>query len=120
MGVILAMIIIGGATVYMSYFRTSRLDRVVATRAKANKIIVNEFLTKAQPRDMGTELITQGDPTHKHSFQYTDWDYNRFGAGLIDIDPDPGTPIAFPMGTWKELFRCKCGAEKIRMTRALI
>ena len=100
--------------------KTTALDRAVVARAQADEVIVNEFLTKAQPRDLGTEIVTQGNPTHNHRFKLSDWDRSRFGSDLVNLDPDPRTPIAFPMGTWKELFRCECGTEKIISTRALI
>lgn len=121
MSVILVILIISAIILYgRNIAKITVLDRAVAQRDQANEVIVNKFLTKAQPRDMGTEIVTQGNPAHKHSFKLADWDRNRFGYYLVDRDPDPGTQIAFPMGTWKELFSCDCGAEKIQSTRALM
>jgi len=72
------------------------------------------------PRDLGLEIVTTGDPTHGHSFVPVPWDRERFGSYFCDPDPDPGTPIAFPMATYKDLLRCQCGAEGVKSTRALI
>lgn len=85
----------------------------------AHVALVREF-EQCYPRDLGLEVITPGNTNHNHSFRQVPWDRERFGYHLTDRDPDPGTPIAFPMGTWKELLRCTCGAEAIKSTRALV
>lgn len=72
------------------------------------------------PRDLGLAVVTVGDQSHQHQFVMVPWDSERFGSDFTDPDPDPGGPMAFPMATYKDLFRCQCGAEGIKTVRALI
>lgn len=78
------------------------------------------LLDKIAPRDLGLEIVTPGNPAHDHSFARVPWDRERLGSDFCDPDPDPGGPIAFPMATYKDLFRCQCGAEGVKSVRALI
>lgn len=78
------------------------------------------FADHFAPRDLGFEIVTEGNPSHSHQFTIMPWDHERFGDVLVNADHDPGTPIAFPMGTFRDLFRCNCGAEGIKSERALI
>ncbi|OGZ70769.1 MAG: hypothetical protein A3F47_00020 [Candidatus Staskawiczbacteria bacterium RIFCSPHIGHO2_12_FULL_38_11] len=70
--------------------------------------------------NLGFEIITSGDPAHNHSFAQVPWDRERLGSDFCDPDPDRGVPIAFPMATYKDLFRCQCGAEGVKSVRAII
>lgn len=78
------------------------------------------LLDKIALRDLGLEIVTSGNSTHDHSFVLVPWNRERFGSDFCNPDPDPGGPIAFPMATYKDLFRCQCGAEGIKSVRALI
>ena len=72
------------------------------------------------PRDLSLEVVTEGNPVHSHRLVKVLWQREHFGPDVIDLDPDPGTRIAFPKATYKYLLRCQCGAEAIRSVRALI
>lgn len=85
----------------------------------ADVALVCEF-EQHLPRDLGLEVVTVGDQSHQHQFVKMPWNRERFGSDFTDPDPDPGTPIAFPMATYKDLLRCNCGAEAIKSVRALI
>lgn len=84
----------------------------------ADIALVREF-EQHSPRDLGLEIVTVGQ-SHQHRFVNVPWDHKRFGSSFTDPDPDPGTPIAFPMATYKDLLRCACGAEAVKSVRALI
>ena len=81
------------------------------------------FPTAPREKLIGTDLITPGKLSfwhRNHKLEEVDWDKERLGSSIINIDPDPGGKIAFPMATFKDLHRCKCGAEKVTKVRALI
>lgn len=71
------------------------------------------------PRDLGNEIITPGNPNHSHTFVEASWDRERLGPSFVDPEYSDDQ-IAFTMATYKYLFRCKCGAEAVQKTRALI
>lgn len=85
----------------------------------ADVVLVREF-EQHSPRDLGLAVVTVGDKSHQHQFVRVPWVRERFGSDFADLDPDPGTPIAFPMATYKDLWRCAYGAEAIKSVRALI
>jgi hypothetical protein len=70
------------------------------------------------PRDLGLEIVEPGDPDHLHEWMGCEWD-EKYGKSF-NPDPDPGTPIAFVFATWRDLYRCSCGAKGIKSERALI
>jgi hypothetical protein len=94
--------------------------RIIGRKPNPADTALVQMFEQCHPRDLGLEVVTTGDPDHAHSWQEVPWDRNRFGSSFTDPDPDPGTPIAFPMTTFKDLFRCNCGAEAIKSVRALI
>ncbi len=84
-----------------------------------NNPIIDAFLQSVPKEEPKYEVITIGDPNHKHKHLEADWDKERFGSDLTNMDDDPGG-MAFPCGTYKDLWRCVCGREVIRSERALI
>lgn len=73
--------------------------------------------TKVKPLP---DVVVSSGSLHVHEFTEVPWDIGRHGPSLVDPDKDYGGPLEFPMATFKELFRCECGAEVIRGTRSLI
>src|SRR3989338_9703 len=65
-------------------------------------------------------VVTDGNLLHKHQFERVPWNRERFGPDVTDFGPEPGTTDTPLMATYKDLFRCSCGAELIRSTRALV
>lgn len=94
--------------------------RIIGRKSNPADTALVRMFEQCHPRNLGLKVVTAGNPIHAHSWQEAPWDYNRFGPSFTDPDPDPGTPIAFPMATSKDLFRCQCGAEGIKSVRALI
>ena len=74
------------------------------------------------PGKLPDEIITAGNPKHRHSFVKVTWDNERLGKNVCDIDEGenakPG--VAFPFATFKNLYRCSCGCEVVKSSRALI
>ena len=81
---------------------------------------VSSLIEATKPRRLEGQVITEGDVNHSHSFREVEWDSNRLGSAFTDADKDPGTEIAFPMATFKDLHLCSCGREIVCSTRALI
>ena len=67
-----------------------------------------------------TEVISEGDPDHRHDFQSAEWDQARLGPPVTDFDKDHGLALEFPKATYKRLYRCSCGREIVQSERALI
>jgi hypothetical protein len=67
-----------------------------------------------QPRRLGDTVVTEGDCNHKHTYEIVEWDSERFGSEITNMDHDLG------VGTWHDLFRCPCGREVVREERAAI
>lgn len=81
---------------------------------------VSTLMEAIKPRELEGEIVTEGDANHPHYFKPGTWDRQRFGSSFTDADKDPGTEIAFPMATFKDIYVCSCGREIICSTRALI
>ncbi len=81
---------------------------------------VSRLLKATGPKHHPEQVITEGVTTHKHDLFIAPWDRQRLGPDVCDIDKDPGTEIAFPMATYKDLYTCACGREIVRAARALI
>ena len=56
--------------------------------------------------------LAVGNPSHKHKFIEIPWDFARLGKDVIDFTEY--------YATYKYLYRCKCGAEKVKSSRGLI
>jgi len=89
-------------------------------RQKFNSPIIDAFLESVPKEGPKYEVVSIGDSNHKHNFVEADWDRERFGSSITDMDKDYGRKIEFPCGTFKDLSRCVCGTEVIRNERALI
>ncbi len=81
---------------------------------------VASLVEAIKPRELPGIVVTEGDKAHEHRFVCVEWDRERLGPDMTDFDEDPGTEIAFPLVTYKELHRCMCGREIVSSTRALI
>ena len=99
------------------------LTRLIPTTRKDLQSIrageIEYLLDSIKARSLGATLVTEGDQDHSHSFQSAEWDSNRFGSDFTDVHRDPGTEIAFPMATFKDLYVCSCGREIIQSVRSV-
>jgi hypothetical protein len=80
----------------------------------------NTLLGSLKPREFPGEVVSDGNRLHSHRFERIPWNRDRFGPEVTDFDRDHGGKIEFPMCTYKEFFRCSCGREIVRSSRALI
>lgn len=72
-------------------------------------------------RELPGEVVVEGNPACGHDYQRVEWNYERDGKSIDGLERmGEGEGVQFPMGTFKDLYRCNCGREIIRKTYALL
>src|SRR3989344_1753236 len=87
----------------------------------ALEAVAASLAERVAPRDLGFQEVSPGDLGHRHSFTKVKWDSMRFGPDFVD--PDNlllSTTFSPAFATFKELFRCQCGAERVESVRGPI
>lgn len=80
---------------------------------KPKKDIVELLMEPYKPRTVDEEILNSGNIRHKHKFHYADWEYDRLGKSVEGLNKEKIKSSFMPMVIYKNLYKCKCGAEKI-------
>lgn len=114
LGVLAILVLVGGFVLAVVVLRFSRRRDVERARTLVDALTRGNSPAALLPggEREAEEIITLGDSSHQHRFTKAGWDTERLGPDVIDFS-DSG------YATFKYLFQCPCGAEKVASQRAL-